>query len=242
MLVFIAQFSHLRDEQKMSTTKRAVGGHLLTGGRMDAERYRRMGPGHSRQFRKGTRWVADLFESPRPETAVLVRPDSSEPPRRWRMMARLRRQIMKRCVSGMVTIGVLGVLAAQLPTAEADAPPGRYTLSIDTVIDNDTGLEWQRVVSGSSYNWIDAGAYCTGLALSGAGWRLPTIQELQSIVDESRVSPADDTGAFPGTPLYHFCTSSVYAGDPGYAWDVDFDDGSVINNSKSNTRRVRCVR
>jgi len=157
-------------------------------------------------------------------------------------MDEIRRQFLKRFLPGMVTVGVFGVLAVQ-PTAQANAPPCRYTISTDTVFDNDTGLEWQRVEAGPSYTpWSDGGTHCTGLSLAGSGWRLPTIQELQTIVDEHRSAPAADSDAFPNTQTAAYWSSSLAAGDSSLAWNVDFYLGYVGRTNVGNKCHVRCVR
>jgi len=56
-----------------------------------------------------------------------------------------------------------------------------------TVSDAATGLMWARDDSGSGLNWAEALAYCDHLNLAGySDWRLPTIRELNSIVDYSK--------------------------------------------------------
>ena len=141
-----------------------------------------------------------------------------------------------------LAVAVLAAVVIPAPHAQADAPPCRYDISADMVLDNDTGLTWQRAVDASSYTHSQAMSYCAGLILAGTGWRLPSIQELQTIVDDSRVSPAIDQVAFPSTPSPFFWSSSLYAGDSSHAWVVDFNDGHVGYDGLVNTRRVRCVR
>jgi len=56
-----------------------------------------------------------------------------------------------------------------------------------TVSDSATGLMWAQNDSGEGLNWGDALAYCEHLNLAGySDWRLPTIKELNSIVDYSK--------------------------------------------------------
>jgi len=85
-------------------------------------------------------------------------------------------------------------------------------------------------------------------------WRLPTIKELKTLVDRTRVNPAISTAYFPemlsgalpfstwwsstaqepGTPLDTF--------DPGFAWSVDFAEGSDAPQPKNSEYHVRAVR
>ena len=87
--------------------------------------------------------------------------------------------------------------------------PTRYEVSADSVLDDTTGLTWQHPVDGGQYSWADAKTYCAGL---GGGWRLPSVTELQSIVDDTKQRPSIDETAFPNTPALAFWTSSAYTG------------------------------
>jgi hypothetical protein len=111
----------------------------------------------------------------------------------------------------VLTLGALAALAAALalvPVARALAPPGQYTVGADTVLDNETGLVWQRGVSASQISWSSGLQGCEGLTLAGKDdWRLPNHRELITIVDHS-VSPAVDQEAFPNTPTQCFWTSN----------------------------------
>lgn len=142
-----------------------------------------------------------------------------------------------------VAISVLALLSSGLlPAAHAAAPAGLYTVGTDTVLDTATHLTWQRDV-GPSATWAAAGAYCQGLSRGGfsSNWRLPTVRELQSIVDESVSSPSIDSGAFPGTPSNYFWSSSPYIGG-GVAFVVYFVFGTVDYKGTSGISNVRCVR
>jgi len=113
-------------------------------------------------------------------------------------------------------------------------------------------LEWQRDGSGIrpecsgagnlTCTWSEAQSYCAGLTLDGLGWRLPTLAELQSIVDLAMPVPGPriNKTAFPNTPPTWFWTSSPAA--DGATWYVFFYDGSSNNHFAGNSGRVRCVR
>jgi hypothetical protein len=108
-----------------------------------------------------------------------------------------------------------------------------------TVTDPVTGLVWQQMVPSGTYDQPSAIAYCAGLTLAGGGWHLPTITELESIVDR-RYSPTIDPTAFPSTPPAGFWSSSVASG--GNGWYVYFANGNSTYNVTSFAFRVRCVR
>jgi hypothetical protein len=73
-------------------------------------------------------------------------------------------------------------------------------------------------------------------------WRMPTDQELISIVDFSRVNPAIDTTYFPNTQSNWFWSSSPLADYSYLAWFVDFFNGGSGNDFKDYDYNVRLVR
>ena len=131
---------------------------------------------------------------------------------------------------------------AYASSANANAPGGRYTTSGGTVYDTKTKLTWQQAVPSTTYTWIGAKAYCASLSLGGTGWCLPTVKELQTIVDDSQTNPSIDTTAFPSTPPSYFWSSSPFAGSSSLAWNVYFSNGITNYNAVSDTYNVRCVR
>jgi hypothetical protein len=145
----------------------------------------------------------------------------------------------------------VALIATILPTpADASAPDGRYVVtnggtSNGTVYDTKTRLTWQQTISSNSYVWADAKTYCAGggSILGDTGWRLPTLKELQSLVDYSQTTPPTiDSTAFPGEPPVWFWSASPLAGSSSYAWNVDFGHGDAGANVVSNILYVRCVR
>jgi hypothetical protein len=142
----------------------------------------------------------------------------------------------------LARIGLLLVIA--VPVAAA-VPAGRYTYpSAGTVYDTMTKLTWQQAVPTATYSQTDAITYCAGLGatVGGSGWRLPTLKELATIVDESRANPAIDPAAFPATPTDQFWSSSSRAGDPTYGWTVTFSYGASSETPTKFVYHVRCVR
>jgi len=116
-----------------------------------------------------------------------------------------------------------------------------------TVTDNATGLIWQQDGPEQTMNWQQALAYCEGLSLAGHDdWRLPNINELQSLVDYSRVNPSINTDYFPSTVSGYYRTSTTIPGSPNSkAWVIDFGFGFVdyyFSSSKSASLYVRAVR
>jgi hypothetical protein len=134
-------------------------------------------------------------------------------------------------------------LAAALP-AEADTPPGRYTVNAGTVKDNRTGLTWQQSADTASYGADQAAVYCLLTTFAGGGWRLPSYSELMTLVDLTRYNPAIDPTAFPATSTGFFWTRSKTLGSypSGYFWYVEFGDGASYVADGTNSYHVRCVR
>jgi hypothetical protein len=129
--------------------------------------------------------------------------------------------------------------------AHANAPAGRFAIASGTVYDTKTKLTWQQsqALNGSAgYEWMDARAYCAALTLPGTGWRLPTVKELQTIVDPSLSNPAIDPVAFPATSSVFFWSSSPLAGSSVQMWMVDFKVGAINKTYVTNAAAVRCVR
>ena len=146
-------------------------------------------------------------------------------------------------------LAAVAVVVALTASADASAPAGRYVVTSGgtgngTVYDTKTKLTWQQTVPSTAYTWANAKTYCAGVgaSLGGTGWRLPTLKELQTIVDYSQSNPSIDSTAFPSTPGNVFWSSSPLAGSSSNAWRVDFGYGYTGNVVVSNPRYVRCVR
>ena len=148
---------------------------------------------------------------------------------------------LRRCV--LIAPSAVCVFSAlRASPAFAEAPSGRYVVEEGTVTDTRTRLTWQRAPDSSPRVWTQAAPYCGALELNGKGWRLPSVKELLTLVDESRWGPAIDPVAFPGTPSDYFWTSSPLATFPMFVWTVFFGKGTASFFDVSNPRLIRCVR
>ena len=110
------------------------------------------------------------------------------------------------------------------------------------VIDSNTGLEWQQTVSAKMFSWNEAGAYADSLELQGNKWRIPTINELMSIIDYGEFDPAIDKNIFGNILGMLYWTSSLYQKYSGYFWTVSFIDGTTYFDYLDSRHKVRCVR
>ena len=86
----------------------------------------------------------------------------------------------------------------------------------------------------------------TGCLANHCDWRLPSIMELQGIVDLNASgcgagSPCIDP-IFGPTQSNDYWSATTYAGNPFYAWIVYFNDGNVYTNGKTANVYVRAVR
>lgn len=129
------------------------------------------------------------------------------------------------------------------------------------VLDNVTGLMWEvkttMTNTYTNYRPSDGVLYGTATDASGfvtavnavtlcgfSDWRLPTVDELQSIVDYSVAAPGPTVDAtwFPNTRSENFWSASSYVSDSTKAWFVFFRDGYVDKASRASARDVRLVR
>lgn len=109
----------------------------------------------------------------------------------------------------------------------------------DTVSDTVSGLTWERhvkYVPGSGYiNYADSVAYCTA---KGAGWRLPTMAEINALRVNTTTCQFPDDAAFPtisGTSNYNGVWTSESGGGGHVVWPTGGDADANLHN-------VMCVK
>ena len=136
-----------------------------------------------------------------------------------------------------------------------------------TITDARTGLMWEKLSGDGSihgkdnrYSWADAFAFKVAMLNGGGGfagytdWRVPNVNELQSIVNYGAVtpavSPAFNTGCVASctvtscscTQSDYYWSSTTLVPRPDLAWLVLFGYGDVYNGSKGGGFYVRAVR
>lgn len=115
-----------------------------------------------------------------------------------------------------------------------------------TITASATGLMWQKQDDEATRTWDSAKTYCAGLAAGGyAGWRLPTIDELKTIIDTSFGLPTINATYFPNTKSSWsswYWSSTTNADFTLYTWGASFTYGSVTNHYKTDSYYARCVR
>jgi hypothetical protein len=104
----------------------------------------------------------------------------------------------------------------------------------EAVLDRETGLVWEKSPSTGTFNWELAQRNCNVMATGGRlGWRLPTIQELASLVDTSVPLPGPTLPSghpfsnVQNVPQYNYWSATTIAGFTSNAWGVNFYYGLV---------------
>lgn len=145
----------------------------------------------------------------------------------------------------MRTVKLLALGAALVAPiiAWGAAPLGRFDATVPgTVLDTVTRLRWERDVPMAPETQPMASARCNQRMLAGfSDWRLPTIKELASIVDEREARPALDTNFFGAAPMNAIVWSSTV--QPGGAvWHLRENDGQILTADPATLGNFRCVR
>ena len=110
------------------------------------------------------------------------------------------------------------------------------------VTDNSTCLQWADFDNDLTYNWNEAENYCKSLNIGGNNWRMPTIEELRTIINY-------DNGTFPYVfnkflsfnNNATYWSSRSYAKDRSKAWALILGLGHQTQLDKTSQAKVRCV-
>ena len=135
-----------------------------------------------------------------------------------------------------------------------------YSRTGDVVTDNTTGLEWQDDTEAGSvtrpwvtqdnYDYGDycntsgwtAVGYCTALTLDDGGWRLPSMNELGTLVDSSEYNPSTTENIFNHIQYLNYWSSDTTVCYRRLAWVERYNYGIWLGRSILETHYVRCVR
>jgi hypothetical protein len=118
-------------------------------------------------------------------------------------------------------------------------------ISDDMVLDRETGLIWARNANLPDMvkRWIGAIRYCRNLTLGNRkGWRLPSIEELSSLVDPRQGYPALPKGHPFKNVGITYCTDTTDASNSDKILYVRMTTGTVYSFSKSDLFYVWPVR
>ena len=110
----------------------------------------------------------------------------------------------------------------------------------NVVTDLTTNLEWQdnNTDTKTMMTWQYAMNYCNSLSLNGGDWRLPSMNELISIVD-NKLKPTIDNSFKNTVNSDYWSSTTLY---DRYAWGVSFSNGTPFTGSKKTRFYSRCVR
>ncbi len=178
---------------------------------------------------------------------------------------------MKRLYALLIAIVALGGFPLTTDLASAKAPPTpppqepvddllhswgrilpanqRFVLVMGraAVLDNETGLVWEQSPTNEALDWFNAQERCNFLTTGNRlGWRVPTLQELASLVDPT-VSPGPTLPSghpFSNVQSSFYWSATTGASDTTEAWVVNFKTGSVFAGGfkVDSTGPVWCVR
>ncbi|MBW2171932.1 MAG: DUF1566 domain-containing protein [Deltaproteobacteria bacterium] len=132
----------------------------------------------------------------------------------------------------------------KLPASE------RFVLVLggEGVLDKETGLVWEQSPDATTRTWGDACYYCYDKEVGGRlGWRLPTIEELASLVDRSMFGQTPKTlpDGHPFSNLVGalYWSTSIHPTTPGKSLTINFNGpGLVTGAANSESRYSWCVR
>lgn len=113
------------------------------------------------------------------------------------------------------------------------------------VLDKETGLVWEKSPNTTARTWTSAISYAYGKEVGGRkGWRLPTVEELASLVDTSVSGDPKLPSGHPFTNVQsgYYWSSTTNVSSTSSAWDVHFGDGDVFYGGKGGNNYVWCVR
>lgn len=156
---------------------------------------------------------------------------------------------------------------------EVDLEKGKYfDNNDDTITDYSTNLMWKKYSEGQrtiacgkgmvrQYTWDNAVRRFKQVSFAGYNdWRLPTIDELRSLVycdqketlietnnrlpvmENQCLKPTIDNKIFPNTSPTRYWTSTTFYNKDEYAWSLHFDSGNDEENLKYYNASVRLVR
>ncbi len=114
----------------------------------------------------------------------------------------------------------------------------------EAVLDRETGLVWEQSPSTGTFTWQGAQLHCNQLTVGNRkGWRLPTLQELASLIDPTQFNPVLPNGhPFTNVQSSFYWSATTFADVTPAAWIVRFLVGGVDAFGKSSYAFVWCVR
>ena len=128
----------------------------------------------------------------------------------------------------------------KLPSAQ------RFELVLDNaaVLDKETGLVWEKSPAATTIIWDGAMDTCRHMSVGNRkGWRLPTVEELESLVDPQANNPALPLGhPFNNVQSVRYWSATTVFSDTTVAYIVNLNNGIPGGQSKNIVYNMWCVR
>ena len=128
-------------------------------------------------------------------------------------------------------------------------PASRFTVNDDTIVDNLTGLMWEKSQSTESFTWADVFTRVSAVNTAELGgyndWRVPNRKELMSLVHYGIDNPLGWLGLQGFANLQHikpYWTSTTQTNSADNAWGINMGQGSMGVYAKTITHYVLLVR
>ncbi|WP_437731257.1 DUF1566 domain-containing protein [Sorangium sp. So ce1335] len=153
----------------------------------------------------------------------------------------------KRCTEGETTVD-----ECPGPSEPLFGQDGNYRIAVPsyterdgTVTDAVTGLVWEKVTESAAFTMADAREHCATLATQQLGglatWRLPTLRELESILDLGRY-PAFPEPIAPHQSGYYLSATPVAASSAFPFWVMRAANAITVGFDESaHSMRAVCV-
>ncbi|MCH8551150.1 MAG: DUF1566 domain-containing protein [Natronospirillum sp.] len=163
--------------------------------------------------------------------------------------------VARKNLQGLVVGVIISALAAGSMANCQRTDAGRYSAEGPVVLDNRTQLMWSRCSLGQTYT----DNQCTGTASAHSlaqarqlassadiggysDWRVPTIDELETLVDSECSYPVVSLDVFPNTPVSFYASTTPFRFGTYRFMYLYSGTGEVRHDDQNNYSRVRLVR
>ena len=175
--------------------------------------------------------------------------------RKKEAMYRKMKKSIAGVVAGLMVLTIIGTAhAVVLQSWDQQLIAGRFLPALGTtvaVLDNETQLVWERSPNTLSTSWEQALLDCYSKNVGGRkGWRLPTVEELFSLVAPTVAFPGPTLPV--GHPFLQVQKGAYWSGTridlinttQLNAWGVNFSGGTIASGQMngSSLMHVWCVR
>ena len=122
-------------------------------------------------------------------------------------------------------------------------PVSRYIDLGYGIKDTFNSIVWLKQPVKSTYTWELASEYCMEDIAGYTDWRMPTVYELESLLDASVVNPALPAGnKFKDILNSNYWSSTLQAGTSLKAWCVNMGNGAITPLAKTASYNIWPVR